>query len=60
MQQLLAWLNHPTAEDGPAKAALALLWFETVHPLGVGNGRVGRPLVDLVLARDASEPSRLP
>ena len=59
MQQFLAWLNHPTAEDGLVKAALAHLWFETVHPFEDGNGRVGRALVDLVLARDAGEPSRL-
>ena len=62
MSQFLAWLNHPTGEDGLVKAALAHLWFETVHPFEDGNGRVGRAVVDWVLARDtprALEPTRL-
>ena len=40
------------------RAALAHLWFETVHPFEDGNGRVGRAIVDLTLARDTGDPSR--
>ena len=56
MEKLLAWFNAPSETDAFVKAALAHLWFETVHPFEDGNGRVGRVLVDLVLARDMGRP----
>ncbi len=59
MDAFLAWLNSQPKTDRLVKAALAHLWFETIHPFEDGNGRVGRAIVDLVLARDAGEPSRL-
>jgi Fic family protein len=59
MDRLLAWVANARDVDVLVKAALAHLWFETVHPFEDGNGRVGRVLVDLLLARDAGEPSRL-
>ena len=59
MAQLLAWLEGAQDTDNLVMAALAHLWFETVHPFEDGNGRVGRAIVDLILARDAGEGSRL-
>lgn len=59
MERFLSWFNGEPASDSLVKAALAHLWFETIHPFEDGNGRVGRVIVDLVLARDAGEPSRL-
>ena len=47
------------AEASLVQAALAHLRFETVHPFEDGNGRVGRAIIDLVLARDNGEASRL-
>ncbi|HET8745638.1 MAG TPA: DUF4172 domain-containing protein [Ramlibacter sp.] len=58
MQNFLDWFNAGH-EDSLVKAALAHLWFETIHPFDDGNGRVGRNIVDLCLARDAGETSRL-
>lgn len=58
MQQLLDWFNA-SEQDSLVKAALSHLWFETIHPFDDGNGRVGRNMVDLCLARDAGETSRL-
>ncbi len=59
MERSLAWLDGPIEPSGLVKAVLAHLWFETIHPFEDGNGRVGRAIVDLVLARDAGEPSRV-
>jgi Fic family protein len=59
MDKFLAWLNSTNEPDGLVKAALAHLWFETIHPFEDGNGRLGRAIVDLVLARDAGDPGRV-
>jgi Fic family protein len=59
MDAFLSWLNGSSEPTGLVKAALAHLWFETIHPFEDGNGRVGRAIVDLVLARGAGEPSRV-
>ena len=59
MAQLLAWLEACAEPEHLIASALAHLWFETIHPFEDGNGRVGRVLIDLVLARDAGEASRL-
>jgi Fic family protein len=56
MDKLLEWFNSDAEPDSFVKAALAHLWFETIHPFEDGNGRVGRVLVDLVLARDMGRP----
>lgn len=44
--------------DGIVRAAIAHLWFETVHPFEDGNGRVGRAIIDLGLAQDVESPRR--
>jgi Fic family protein len=59
MERLLVWFNTGTEPDTLVRAAVVHLWFETVHPFEDGNGRVGRVLVDLLLARDSGEASRL-
>ena len=59
MERFLAWFNTGMQPESPVHAALAHLWFETIHPFEDGNGRVGRAVIDLVLARDAGEASRL-
>ncbi|MGE0332696.1 MAG: Fic family protein [Ramlibacter sp.] len=57
MANFLAWFNAERGEDPLLKAALAHLWFETIHPFDDGNGRVGRNIVELCLAREAGESS---
>jgi hypothetical protein len=42
----------------PLQAALAHLWFVTVHPLEDGNGRIARAIADLALARSEGSPQR--
>lgn len=47
-------LNHPPL----IKAALAHLWFVTLHPFDDGNGRIARAIGDLLLARADGSPQR--
>lgn len=39
-------------------AALAHLWFLTIHPFDDGNGRLARAIADLALARAEESPQR--
>lgn len=45
--------------DGLVRAALAHLWFESIHPFEDGNGRIGRAIVDMAMAQDLGRPPRL-
>ncbi len=47
----LDWLNHTQRLDPTIKAALAHLWFLTLHPFEDGNGRIGRAVCDMALSR---------
>jgi Fic family protein len=51
MSQFLAWVEDKNEESLILKAGIAHLWFETIHPLDDGNGRIGRNIMDLLLAR---------
>lgn len=37
--------------DAIARAAIAHLWFESIHPFEDGNGRMGRAIIDMALAQ---------
>lgn len=58
MQGFLAWFNGPTELDPVLKAAVAHLWFVTIHPFDDGNGRIARTIADLQLARADGSPQR--
>ena len=45
--KLLDWFNAPASIDPVLKAALAPLWFVTIHPFDDGNGRIARAIADL-------------
>lgn len=51
MAQLLEWLNRNGDTDPVIAAAIAHLWFVTIHPFEDGNGRIARALTDMLLAR---------
>jgi Fic family protein len=51
VEAFLRWFESPDATDPILRAAIAHLWFVTIHPFEDGNGRVGRALADLALAR---------
>ncbi len=58
MTRFLKWFNHREPIDGLLRAAIAHLWFETIHPFEDGNGRVGRAIMDMALAQDAKTELR--
>jgi len=55
MGEFLRWFADSARKgiDSFTRAAVAHLWFETIHPFEDGNGRVGRAIVDLVLAQSS-------
>jgi Fic family protein len=51
MDQFLNWFNQDSSIDPIIKAAIAHLWFVTIHPFDDGNGRIARAITDMQLAR---------
>jgi Fic family protein len=52
MAAFLAWANSTTDRTDPVlRAAIAHLWFVTIHPFDDGNGRIARAIADWALAR---------
>ena len=58
MRRFLEWFNTDTTPEPVMKAALAHLWFVTIHPFDDGNGRIARAIADLSLARSEASPQR--
>lgn len=51
MNTFLNWFNSESTTDAVLKAAIAHLWFVTIHPFDDGNGRIARAITDMQLAR---------
>ncbi len=51
MTAFLDWFNRKADMDEVLHAALAHLWFVTIHPFDDCNGRVARAIADMDLAR---------
>ena len=58
MATFLKWFAEDTSLDPVFKAALAHLWFVTIHPFDDGNGRIARAIADMGLARSEQSPQR--
>lgn len=58
MNGLLAWINTNDDIDDVLKAAIAHLWFVSIHPFDDGNGRITRTITDMLLARADGMPHR--
>ena len=63
MARLTGWYNQtsPVSGDktipGIARAGIAHLWFEVIHPFDDGNGRVGRAIADHALSQFLGHPT---
>ncbi len=61
MARFITWCLE-TAPSGRSplppvtRAGIAHLWFESIHPFEDGNGRVGRAIIEKVLAQQFSAP----
>ena len=68
MTRFLDWFERrDSAVGGPVlqpgldpvlRAGVAHLWFLTIHPFDDGNGRIGRAIADMALARGDGSPLR--
>jgi Fic family protein len=50
MDLFLEWVNRAGGVDPVLRAAVAHLWFVTIHPFDDGNGRIARAIADWALA----------
>jgi len=62
MKRFIQWFNRtaPGKETGieapPVRAAIAHLYFESIHPFEDGNGRMGRALSEKALSQGIGRP----
>lgn len=57
MIRFIDWVNNSKI-DLVIKAAIAHLWFVTIHPFEDGNGRISRALSDMFLAQSDKSTQR--
>lgn len=58
MDLFLQWFNQNQTIDPVLKAAVAHLWFVTIHPFDDGNGRITRAITDMILAQSDNSSQR--
>lgn len=58
MTAFIEWLDAKHEIDPVIIAAVAHLWFVTIHPFEDGNGRIARAIADLALARSEQSAQR--
>ena len=58
MNKFLYWFENENELDLVLKAAIAHLWFLTIHPFDDGNGRIARAITDMLLARSDKSVQR--
>lgn len=58
MDLFLKWFNSNNNLDPVLKAAIAHLWFVTIHPFDDGNGRITRAIGEMQLTRSDGNAQR--
>lgn len=62
MARFIVWFNatapggRDEIREGPVRAAIAHLYFESIHPFEDGNGRIGRAIAEKALSQSAGRP----
>ncbi|MEP6682866.1 MAG: Fic family protein [Parafilimonas sp.] len=62
MKQFIIWFNATSPKgaqpikNAPVRAAIAHLYFESIHPFEDGNGRIGRAIAEKVLSQTVGRP----
>lgn len=62
MQRYIAWFNDTSPgmskaiKFAPVRAAIAHLYFESIHPFDDGNGRIGRAIAEKALSQGFGYP----
>ncbi len=62
MDQFITWFNNSspkgkkTIKHAAIRAAIAHLYFETIHPFEDGNGRIGRAIAEKALLQTINSP----
>lgn len=65
MKQFILWFNNTAPEKpnaikfAPVRAAIAHLYFESIHPFEDGNGRIGRAIAEKALSQGFGYPAIL-
>lgn len=58
MSDFIRWANASQQLDPVIKAAIAHLWFVTIHPFEDGDGRITRTITDMLMTRADQLPHR--
>lgn len=56
MGRFIEWFNTKPATGILGKAAIAHVYFESIHPFEDGNGRIGRALIEKILSQSLGRP----
>lgn len=58
MKRFIQWFNRPVEPlAGLARAGVAHLYFECIHPFEDGNGRIGRAIAEMALSQAFRQPT---
>lgn len=61
MKAFISWFNASKTQiaHAPVRAAIAHLYFESIHPFEDGNGRIGRVISEKALSQGLGRPALL-